>query len=250
MLSRIFYSHLKSISKKSIRPSAYELSKSIAKKDIRPSAHESQKKAIRPSAYASQKRAGSNKRPSASSSASQKRAKPEKRLLAMDSEKRAGSEKRAKTVVGVGSPLISVQEEDLAGSVHESDAAHWMRHGEDPSASTCGRCLHIRNKAELWREHPWLTPRPSFMGGHWRLGCDVCSWRYKNSDRETHKGNRGCKLRASKFAAFEFVCHESARRLRISVQAHSIEEGHRIAVLASRRASRELPACTPSEFHE
>ena len=59
MLSRMFYSHFQSISKKPIRPLTYELQKSIAKKDIRPSANESQmsipKKAIRPSAYQSQK---------------------------------------------------------------------------------------------------------------------------------------------------------------------------------------------------
>ena len=144
-MSRIFYSHLKSISKKSIRPSAYESQKSRPTKTIR------------------QKRAENN------------------RSLALDSEKRAGSEKRAKTFVGVGSPLISVQEEDLVGSVHESDAAHWKRHGEDPSASTCGRCIYILNKAELYVQHPWLSPRPSFMGGRWRLGCDACSWRYKHS---------------------------------------------------------------------
>ena len=197
-MSRMFYSHFKS----SIRPFAYELQKSIAKKDLRPSAHESQKstpkkpirpsayesqksvpkKAIRPPAYASQKRAGTKKRPPASSSAPQKRAEPQKRSLAL-----AGSEKRAKTENGMmkrPSPLISVQEEDLVGSVHQSDAAHWKRHGEDPSASTCGRCFYIRNKADFMREHPWLTPRPTFMGGYWRLGCGVCSWRYKSAGFE------------------------------------------------------------------
>ena len=165
MLSRIFGTHYKSIPKKSIRPLSYELQTSIAKKEIRPLAYESQKlirkKAIRPLAYASKKRAETNTRPSASSSASQKRAETKKRPLALDSEKRAGSEKRAKTGkaritslpsfsnVKKQSPLISVQDEDLVGSVHESDAVHWMRHGEDPSSSTCGRCLYIRNKADF-----------------------------------------------------------------------------------------------------
>ena len=143
-----------------------------------------------------------------------------------------------------------MQDEDLVGSVHESDAVHWMRHGEDPSSSTCGRCLYIRNKAEFYLDYRWLQPRPLFMGGNWRLGCNVCSWRSKNSEREKHEGKRGCKVRASTFAAFNFVCHESARRLRIKVQAHSLEEGHRIAVLASNRASRELPACTAIDSHD
>ena len=170
-MSRMFYSHFKSIPKKSIRPLANELQKSIAKKlkDIRPSAYESQKsipkkarplayesqksvskKARRPLAYASHKCAETNKRPPASSSATQKRAETKKRSLALDSEKRAGSE-----AVGSGSPLISVQEDDLVGSVHESDAAHWKRHRGDPSSSTCGRCLYIRNKADFMREHSW-----------------------------------------------------------------------------------------------
>ena len=167
MLSRIFGTHAYSMPKKSIRPLADKLQTSIAKKEIRPLAYESQKsirkKAIRPLAYASQKRAETNTRPSASSSASQKRAETKKRPLALDSEKRAGSEKRAKTEkaritslpsfsngkVKKQSPFISVQDEALVGSVHESDAVHWMRHGEDPSSSTCGRCLYIRNKAEF-----------------------------------------------------------------------------------------------------
>ena len=168
MLSRMFYSHFKSTVKKPIRPLAYEPLKSIAKKDIRPLANESQisipkkairpsayqsqksvpKKAIRPSAYASQKLTGTNKRPPASSSASQKRAEPGKRSLAFDSEKRAGSEKRAKTEIGMMKkqpPLISVEKEDLVGSVLESDAAHWRRHGGGPSASTCGRLSFVQS---------------------------------------------------------------------------------------------------------
>ena len=45
MLSRMFYSHFKSVPKKSIRPLVNELHKSIANKlkDTRPSAYESQK---------------------------------------------------------------------------------------------------------------------------------------------------------------------------------------------------------------
>ena len=253
----MFHSQFESIPKKSIRPSAYESQKSIPKKKIRPSAYESQKlipkKAIRPSAYASQKRAETNKQPSASSKATQKRAETQKRPLALDSEKRAGSEKRANTQKArkKQSALISVQQEGLVGSVNESDAVHWVRHAEDPSSSTCGRCLYIRNKAELWREHPWLSPRPKFMGGDWALGCDVCSWRYKSPERENHTGKcAGSKLRASTFAAFKFVCHISGRTLRIRVQAHSVHAGHRIAILASHRASKVLPACTAIDLHD
>ena len=129
-------------------------------------------------------------RPLAFDSASEKRAETKKRPLAFDSEKRAGSEKRAKTkkaMITMASNGKTNKVEDLVGSVHESDFAHWMRHGDEPSSSTCGRCTFLRNKAEFRREYPWLTPRPTFMGGHWRLGCDVCSWRCKNSEREKHK---------------------------------------------------------------
>ena len=132
----------------------------------------------------------------------------------------------------------------LVGSVHESDAAHWKRNADDPSSSTCGHCVYIRNKAELWREHPWLSPRPAFMGGDWALGCIVCSWRHKNSEIGIRKGKpRGSKLRASTFAAFKFVCHDA--QLRYRVQVHSVEAGHRIAMLASHQATLEvLQGCT------
>ena len=199
-MSRIFHAHYAVDAKKSIRPLAYESQTSI------------RKKAIRPLAYASQKLAETNVRPSALSAASHQRAETKKRPLALDSEKRACSEKRAKTEkaritslpsfsngkVKKQSPLFSVQDEDLVGSVHESDAAHWMRHGEDPSSRQCGRCLYIRNKAEFSLDYPWLQPRPLFMGGHWRLGCNACSWQSRNSERDKHEGKRGCKVRASK----------------------------------------------------
>ena len=57
------------------------------------------------------------------------------------------------------SPRLSVSEQDdLVGCVHESDAQHWKRHYGDPSSRTCGRCHFIRNKAELLRDFPWLSP--------------------------------------------------------------------------------------------
>ena len=90
MLSRIFqahYAHNKSIPsmpKQSIRPLAYELQASRAKKERRPLAS------------ASHKLAETNIRPSAFSAASHQRAETKKRPLALDSEKRACSEKRAK----------------------------------------------------------------------------------------------------------------------------------------------------------
>ena len=135
-----------------------------------------------------------------------------------------------------------LQEDDLVGSVHESDAAHWMRHSADPSSKTCCRCNYIRNKAELHREHPWLKPRPSFMGGRWRLGCDCCKWMYSNSRRETHPGRRGCKLRASIFANFNFVCNADYRVMHDRIRAHSAESGHRVSAIASHRCSKVLPA--------
>ena len=155
-----------------------------------------QKRVLRPLSYTLEKRPETNKRP-----------------LAFDSEKRAETKKAR--ITSLPSPsnaklkkqsaIFLVQEEDLVGSVHESDVDHWKRHGVEPSLSPCGPCIFIPNKAELQREHPWLTPRPSFMGGHWRLGCDACHWLSKNSQREQHQGRRGCKVRASCLAAFNFV---------------------------------------------
>ena len=66
------------------------------------------------------------------------------------------------------------------GSVQESDVDHWKRHSTELASIQCCRCKFIRHKADLQREHPWLKARPSFMGGHWRLGCDVCHWMSSN----------------------------------------------------------------------
>ena len=128
------------------------------------------------------------------------------------------------------------------------DAAHWRRHGAHPDSKKCGRCIFIRSKADLLREHPWLTPRPSYMGGHWRLGCSVCRWMFSNSQKETHHGRRGCKVRASVFASFNFMPPGFLHRLHDRVRAHGIEDGHRLAVIASRKSSKMLPACERTQY--
>jgi hypothetical protein len=170
MLTRMFHLHCQPTPTKSVRPLAHVAQKSTPKKSVRPLAYVA-KKPI------------------------EKEAKIEKRPLALDPKTRAG--KRAKLDKGrmnwvnvkmkTQSPIIPFKDEGELGSVHESDVAHWERHSEDPSSSTCCRCIYIQNKAEYWREHPWLSPRPKFMGGDWALGCDVCSWRHKYAEKENHK---------------------------------------------------------------
>ena len=184
MLPRMFHAHFATIPNKNARPLARVAQKPIPKPPVRPLAYVAQK--------------------SASSSSSQNRAETKKRPLALDPKTRAGLDKRAKTEearitplpsfsnvqVKKQSPTTSVQEEGLVGSVHESDVFHWERHSGEPSSSTCGRCIYIRNKAELGRDYPWLSPRPGFMKGDWALGCDVCSWRCKYGERENQNGKR------------------------------------------------------------
>ena len=91
------------------------------------------------------------------------------------------------------------------GSVLESDAAHWQAHRGKLGAETCCRCLYIQNKAQLQREAPWCSPRPGFMGGRWRLGCDVCAWNKTVQCREKHGSKRrGNDVRANFFASYSF----------------------------------------------
>ena len=91
------------------------------------------------------------------------------------------------------------------GSVHETDAEHRQQHCGQPGVEHCCRCNYILHKAELAREHPWCTPRPSFTGGPWRLGCDVCRWKSSVQGKEKHTGRRGCETRDGPFACHKFV---------------------------------------------
>lgn len=147
--------------------------------------------------------------------------------------------KQARTISKKDAP---VDEEKSVGSVIESDCGHWHRHSAQPYSKVCCRCNFIRNKAELQRVYPWLMPRPSFKGGHWRLGCDTCHWMFSNSKKERHAGRRGCKIRASTFSAYRFTCTGSWGKLHDRIKAHSVESGHRISHAASQRCSKMLPA--------
>ena len=140
------------------------------------------------------------------------------------------------------------QEEEPVDSVHETDAAHWKRHGSETASQNYCRCNYIRNKAELHRGHPWLTPRPSFMDGPWRLGCDCCSWMSSNSQQEKHVGRRGGKVRSSVFANFNLVYNGFNRALQNRIQAHSETTGHKAAIRAAHRCSKALPAYISSDF--
>ena len=164
--------------------------------------------------------------------------KPKKRPLALDSEKRACSEKRAKTEKARITSLpsfLTVQDADLVGTVEESDFAHRIRHGEGLVSRKCARCFYIRSKAEFSSEYPWLQPRPLSMGGHWRLGCNACSLAYSNSEQGKHEGKRRCDVEMAKFAGFNFLCRISNKYLRSRLKQHSLTKEHRAAVLASNR---------------
>ena len=141
-----------------------------------------------------------------------------------------------------GRPLAPMRPSELVGSVHESDADHWTRHSGQPSAMKCSRCHFIRHQAELQRVAPWCQPRPAFMGGHWRLGCDVCQWRVSSSTKEHHTGRRGSAYRANVFAKFRFWCHAEYRIFRDRLDAHATTAGHRISAMASQRVVQRLPA--------
>ena len=131
----------------------------------------------------------------------------------------------------------------LVGSVHESNAQHWQRHSCQLGTAMCCRCNFIRHKSELLREQPWCTERPLFMGGRWRLGCDVCRWMSSAcTKKEKHAGRRGCNIRASIFAKHEFVYNGSYFDMERRIAQHATHSGHRAASIAAERLSQRLPA--------
>ena len=150
--------------------------------------------------------------------------------------------KKARADFHGSTPKGNATRTDELGSVHEPDATHWKRHNAEPSSGKCCRCNYIRMRGELQREFPWLSTRPLFMGGHWHLGCDVCAWMHSCATREKHNGRRGCRVRGSKFAKYQFVCNGPECVLRNRLQAHASEQCHRIAVSASRRCAQQVPS--------
>ena len=92
---------------------------------------------------------------------------------------------------------------------------------------------------------PWLAEKPSYQGGSWRLGCDVCAWHRSQKAQEDHEGRRGCKVRACAFARHDFCCSGKTSIIYKRLMAHACRDGHRAAVIASKRA-----ACTPPVMKE
>ena len=139
-----------------------------------------------------------------------------------------------------------VEDDFGVGDVFESDAKHWLRHRWTEESARCFRCHFIRNKIDLQAKMPWLAPRPAHLGGHWRLGCAVCHWRQSCAPQPTKRetrGSRGNDIRGNKFAKFEVSykpCsfYQFQRRL----EPHRDHCGHKVAVVASLRASKLLPA--------
>ena len=130
----------------------------------------------------------------------------------------------------------------IVGSVLTSDAAHWRHHRGRPDAAECCRCLAIQNADDLAREAPWCKPRPSYMGCHWRLGCDICAWEKTRAHKENHNGRRGSDCRSNAFANYDVAnSKEPWRKVLQHIKQHATTDGHKAAVTASRLAARSLP---------
>ena len=150
--------------------------------------------------------------------------------------------KMARASLGQTEAASAKRVEEMVGLAHESDTCHWGWHSCEPGAEMCFRCNFIRHKADITRHEPWCTPRPSFMGGHWRLGCDVCYWYHRARRREKHKGRRGCDIRASACANHSFRHNGTYAKLEKTIKQHATTTGHRVAVVASKALSQRLPA--------
>ena len=129
----------------------------------------------------------------------------------------------------------------MVGSVHDPDAEHWKQHHGQPGAENCCRCHFIANKVRFQKVMPWCSSRPAFMGGRWRLECDVCKWMHDTRLREQHKGRRGSDMRANTFANFNFLLSGPAFKLEERLQAHECHDGHRTALNARQRFLQKMP---------
>ena len=80
------------------------------------------------------------------------------------------------------------------------------------------------------------------------MGCCVCAWHKGSRPKETHEGRRGCQIRFSEFANYNFfvgkpragnnLCGTLVRVFK----AHEAHDGHRAAVLAVAKAKSALPS--------
>ena len=137
-------------------------------------------------------------------------------------------------------------EDKFVGSVHETTACHRKRHSECPKdAEKCIRCRFAANIHAWKKAMPWLAEKPSYQGGFWRLGCDVCAWHRSQKVQEDHEGRRGCKVRSCAFARHDFCCSGKTSNIYKRLMAHACHDGHRAAVIASRKAT-----CTPLGMKE
>ena len=134
--------------------------------------------------------------------------------------------KRARAEPGEDDEMVAGAE----GACQERGAEHWQRHSCQPGAHLCCRCNFIKRKKEIKRDLPWCSPRPRFMGGHWRLGCDVCAWMAANLPGEM-PGRRGREWRAGRFARYDFVFHGGWWQMNWLLKQHANESGHRTATL-------------------
>ena len=107
------------------------------------------------------------------------------------------------------------------------------------------RCRFAANSRAWKKEMPWLAEKPSYQGGVWRLGCDACAWHRSQKVQEDHEGRRGCKVRSCAFARHDFCCSGKTSDIYKRLMAHACHDGHRAAVIASRKA-----ACTPLVMKE
>ena len=99
------------------------------------------------------------------------------------------------------------------------------------------RCRFVANTYVWKKEMPWLAEKPSYQGGSWRLGCDVCAWHRSQKVQENHEGRQGRKVRSCAFARHDFYCSGHASVIVKRLMAHACEDCHREAAIAAKTAT-------------
>ena len=133
-------------------------------------------------------------------------------------------------------------EDDMVGSVFETDAQHWSRHKGQPESIGCPRCHFIGRKFHFEKAYPWCGQKADFEGGPWRLGCSYCKWMHASAPKEIHNNKRcGNKFRLSAFARFDFVATAPWSVSEYRLKQHERQEAHRIAVASTRRFVLRMP---------
>ena len=148
-------------------------------------------------------------------------------------------------------------------SVMETEEQHTFRHPRQSRVKDdCSRCAFMRHSKSWHRiasfkagstavSRSWLSPKPSYMGGQWGLGCLVCAAALaekpaRNKKASPKRGKWQARLRASKWARFRVTRLLTRKQGSSALSNHLASAYHRKAVSKFQIATAEAASQTES----